>query len=157
MGQIGSISWILEHCSKKYLCPYISRVIVLCCTNRGLSALAIWDRDANVDLRHLSVKVPKPSTIGRTASHSAPVDQQYISARNVTRGMESTRLRRWYPLHRRGSARPRYREAWTASFLAMAPALEPPQVYRRVICSNAKPLFRARPRFIRRPPLLLAV
>ena len=35
----------------------------------------------------------------------------------------STRLRRWYPLHCRQMARPMYREALTASFRAMAPAL----------------------------------
>ena len=35
----------------------------------------------------------------------------------------STQLGRWYPLHRRQMARPRYRVALTASFRAMAPAL----------------------------------
>ncbi len=35
----------------------------------------------------------------------------------------STRLRRWYPLHRRQSARPRYWEARRASFRATAPAV----------------------------------
>ena len=35
----------------------------------------------------------------------------------------STRLRRWYPVHRRQMARPRYRDALTTSFRAMAPAL----------------------------------
>lgn len=34
----------------------------------------------------------------------------------------STRLRRWYPLNPRQSARPRYRDALIASFRAMAPA-----------------------------------
>ena len=35
----------------------------------------------------------------------------------------STRLRRWYPLQRLQMARPRYRDALTASFRAMAPSL----------------------------------
>ena len=35
----------------------------------------------------------------------------------------STRLRRWYPLQRRHNVLPRYRDARTASFRAMAPAL----------------------------------
>lgn len=33
------------------------------------------------------------------------------------------RLRRWYPFRRRQIARPRYRDASTASFRAMAPEL----------------------------------
>ncbi len=36
----------------------------------------------------------------------------------------STRLGRWYPLHLRHETRPRYRDALTASFRAMAPALD---------------------------------
>ncbi len=39
-----------------------------------------------------------------------------------TRGFVSTRLRRWYRLQFRQSARPRYFDARTASFLAMSPA-----------------------------------
>ena len=77
--------------------------------------VAVQHGNTNLELRHLTVEVPR---------HEALTQQfRYADLRFTQCILVSTRLRRWYPLHRRQSARPKYFDARRASLRATAPAV----------------------------------
>lgn len=77
--------------------------------------VAVQDGDADVEFGDLTVEV----------SCHEPLAQQFRFAdlRFTQCIFVSTRLRRWYPLHRRQSARPRHFDVRRASLRATAPAV----------------------------------
>jgi hypothetical protein len=91
--------------------PFPQTDLAYClCDRYAKSGVAVEDGDADLDFRDLPFEVPRHERLTRKF--------QTMHFRFV-----STRLRRWYPLQRRHSVRPRYRCALTASLRAIAPAL----------------------------------
>ena len=77
------------------------------------TSVAIGEGDPDLDHRDLPVEVPRHEALSHQF-HTMHFCFDFVA----------TRLRRWYPLHRRHKARPpRYRDALTSSLRAMAPAL----------------------------------
>lgn len=84
--------------------------------------VTIQDRDTNLNLRDLSVEVARHEALAQQFHAMHPLTDRVLSS-NIPRGFVFTRLLRWYRLKFRQSARPRYFDARSASFLAMAPAV----------------------------------
>ena len=85
------------------------------CDRYAECGVAVQDGDPDLELRDLTVEVP---------CHEPLAHQfRFADLRFTQCIFVSTRLRRWYPLHRRQSARPRYFEARRASLRATAPAV----------------------------------
>ncbi len=83
----------------------------------GIAELGVTVQDgaANLDLGNLTVEVPCHELLAQRFHTMHPLTDRALRS-NVPRGFVSTRLRRWYPLHRRQSAQPRYFAARSTSF-----------------------------------------